>query len=87
MLYAEGSFLSLSHYPELTLDFWAKQYGKLYSLWLGNQLFMIVSSPAVARDLMVVNGHVFSSRKEMFIKSKTVFVGRGITATPYNDRW
>jgi hypothetical protein len=48
---------------------------------------MIVSSPAVARDLMVVNGHVFSSRKEMFIKSKTVFVGRGITATPYNDRW
>jgi hypothetical protein len=85
--YAEGSLLSLSHYPELTLDFWAKKYGKLYSLWLGNQLFIIVSSPAVARDLMVVNGHVFSSRKEMFIKSKTVFVGRGITATPYNDRW
>ena len=23
----------------------------------------------------------------MFIKSKTVFAGRGITATPYNDRW
>ena len=23
----------------------------------------------------------------MFIKSQTVFAGRGITATPYNDRW
>ena len=28
-----------------------------------------------------------TQRKEMFIKSQTVFVGRGITATPYNDRW
>jgi cytochrome P450 len=36
---------------------------------------------------MVTNGAVFSSRKEMFIKSQTVFAGRGITATPYNDRW
>ena len=23
----------------------------------------------------------------MFVKSKLVFKGRGITATPYNDRW
>lgn len=48
---------------------------------------MIVSDPAIAKDLMVTNGSVFSSRKEMFIKSQTVFAGRGITASPYNDRW
>ena len=30
---------------------------------------------------MVTNGAVFSSRKEMFLKSKKIFVGRGITAT------
>ncbi|KAG8533421.1 uncharacterized protein KY384_002204 [Bacidia gigantensis] len=36
---------------------------------------------------MVTNGNIFSSRKEMFIKSQTIFAGRGITATPYNDRW
>lgn len=56
-------------------------------MWLGSQLFVIVSDPGIARDLMITNGAVFSSRKEMFIKSQTVFVGRGITATPYNDRW
>ncbi|KGO75739.1 Cytochrome P450, E-class, group I [Penicillium italicum] len=82
-----GSFYSLTRYPELTLDFWAKKFGNLYSIWLGNQLFVIVSDPEVAKDLMVTNGNVFSSRKEMFIKSQTVFAGRGITATPYNDRW
>lgn len=82
-----GSFPFLTHYPELTLDYWAKRFGDLYSVWLGNQLFVIVSDPGIAKDLMVTNGAVFSSRKEMFIKSQTVFAGRGITATPYNDRW
>ncbi|CAG7953711.1 unnamed protein product [Penicillium salamii] len=82
-----GSFYALTRFPELTLDFWAKKFGKLYSIWLGNQLFVIVSDPNVAKDLMVTNGNVFSSRKEMYIKSQTVFAGRGITATPYNDRW
>ncbi|KXN91381.1 3-hydroxyphenylacetate 6-hydroxylase [Leucoagaricus sp. SymC.cos] len=82
-----GSFPFLTHYPELTLDYWAKRYGPLYSLWLGNQLFVIISDPIIVKDLMVTNGAVFSSRKEMFLKSQIIFAGRGITATPYNDRW
>ncbi|KZT07800.1 cytochrome P450 [Laetiporus sulphureus 93-53] len=82
-----GSFPFLTHYPELTLDYWYKKFGPLYSMWLGNQLFVVVSDPGIAKDLMVTNGAVFSSRKEMYIKSQLVFVGRGITATPYNDRW
>ncbi|KAL0957853.1 hypothetical protein HGRIS_000037 [Hohenbuehelia grisea] len=82
-----GSFPFLTNYPELTLDYWAKKFGPLYSLWLGNQLFVIVSDPQIVKDLMVTNGAVFSSRKEMFLKSQTIFAGRGITATPYNDTW
>lgn len=83
----QGSFPFLTKYPELVLDRWAKTFGDVYSLWLGNQLFIIVSNPQIAKDLMITNGAIFSSRKEMFIKSQTVFAGRGITATPYNDRW
>ncbi|KAI0890980.1 cytochrome P450 [Annulohypoxylon nitens] len=82
-----GSFPFLTRYPELTLDYWAKRFGSLYSVWLGNQLFVVISDPAIAKDLMVTNGSIFSSRKEMYVKSQTVFAGRGITATPYNDRW
>jgi hypothetical protein len=77
----------LTSYPELTLARWAKRFGPLYSMWLGSQLFVVVSDPGIAKDLLVTNGAVFSSRKEMFIKSQTVFAGRGITATPYNDTW
>ena len=82
-----GSFNSLTNYPELVLDKWAKTFGKIYSVWLGNQLFVVVSDPSIAKDLMVTNGNVVSSRKEMYVKSQTVFAGRGITATPYNNRW
>jgi cytochrome P450 len=82
-----GSFPFLTRYPELTLNKWAKTFGDLFSVWLGNQLFVIISSPQIAKDLMVTNGAVFSSRKDMFMKSQVVFAGRGITATPYNDRW
>lgn len=56
-------------------------------MWLGNQLFVIVSNPVIAKDLLVSNSNICSSRKEMFIKSQTVLMGRGITSTPYNDRW
>jgi len=83
----QGSFPMLTHYPELTLDKWARKYGDFYSVRLGSQLFAIVSDPGVAKDLMITQGAVFSDRKEMYIKSQTVFAGRGITATPYNDRW
>lgn len=77
----------MTNYPELTLDFWAKKFGGLYTVWLGSQNFLIVSDVNAAKDLMVTNGAIFSGRKEMFIKSQTVFAGRGITATPYNDTW
>lgn len=59
----------------------------MYSMWLGNKLFVIVSDPDIAKDLMATHGGVFSSRKELYIKSQTILLSRGITATPYNDRW
>lgn len=77
----------LTHYPELTLDKWARQYGPLYSVRLGNQLFAIVSDPGIAKDLMVTQGAIFSNRKVMFMKTKLVFAGRGITPMGYNDQW
>jgi hypothetical protein len=56
-------------------------------MWLGNQLFVVISDPQIAKDLMVTNGAVFSSRKENFIKSQTIFARRGVTAMAYSDKW
>lgn len=82
-----GSFPFLTRYPELTLHRWAQKFGPLYSMWLGNQLFVVISDPQVVKDLLITNGAIFSSRKEMYVKSQIVLAGRAITSTPYNETW
>ena len=56
-------------------------------MWLGDQLFVVVSDPKIVKDLVITNGAVFSSRKDMYIKSQLIFARRGITATPYGETW
>jgi cytochrome P450 len=77
----------LRKYPERTLYAWAQVYGGLYSLWIGEQLFMIISDATVAKDLLVNNGAIFSSRRSYFLKNRTILKGRAITASGYDDRW
>jgi hypothetical protein len=77
----------LRKYPELPVANWAKKYGPLFSIWMGSQLFVFISDPHVARDLLVVNGAIFSSRKKYFLKSQTILHGRGITASQYGEKW
>ncbi|KAI0291407.1 cytochrome P450 [Russula brevipes] len=77
----------LRSYPERTLQAWSKKYGPLFSVWMGNQLFVVISDARNAKDLLVTNGAIFSSRKPYFTKNQTILRGRSITATPYNDTW
>src|SRR5258706_8518398 len=77
----------LGKYPQRALQAWAKKYGPLFSLFVGNQLFIVISDPQIAHNLLVKNGKIFSSRKEYFIKAKTILHGRAVTSTPYGDTW
>ncbi len=77
----------LRRYPEKPLYKWAKKYGPIYSVWMGEQLFVVINDAAVARDLLVVHGSNFSSRWSYFMKNQTILRGGAITASPYNDTW
>ncbi|KAF7416426.1 hypothetical protein PC9H_002692 [Pleurotus ostreatus] len=77
----------LRRYPEKPLYKWAKKYGPIYSVWMGEQLFVVINDAAVARDLLVVHGSNFSSRWSYFMKNQTILGGGAITASPYNDTW
>ncbi|KAF8830879.1 hypothetical protein HHX47_DHR1000067 [Lentinula edodes] len=78
-------YLFLKKYPERALQTWAAKYGPLFSIWMGSQLFVVISDPHVARDLLVTNGAIFSSRKRYFIKSRTILHGKAITASEYGE--
>ncbi|KAH9922938.1 cytochrome P450 [Fomitopsis serialis] len=80
-------FPFLPRYPEHIIHKWAKKYGPIYSVWMGNQLFVVLNDPTVVRDLLVVNGANFSSRWNYFMKNQTILKGGAITATPYNETW
>jgi hypothetical protein len=82
-----GCFSLLRTYPEQTLHKWAQEYGPLYSFTIGNQRFVVVSDPDIAKSLFLSNGAICSDRKEMFVKSRTILKGRGITSTRYEDMW
>ncbi|KAJ7826623.1 cytochrome P450, partial [Mycena leptocephala] len=77
----------LRKYPERALSDWAKKFGPLFSIWMGNQLFVVISDPKIAHDLLVKEGAIFSSRKQYFMKNQTILAGRAITASPYDDKW
>jgi Cytochrome P450 len=77
----------LRRYPERALHVWARTYGPLLSVWMGNQLFVVISDARIAKDLMVSNGAIFSGRKKYFMKNQTILRGRAITATSYGETW
>ena len=77
----------LRRHAERTLRAWSTTYGPLFSLWMGNQLCIVISDPRNAKDLLVSNSAIFSSRKQYFIKCQTILRGRGITVTAYNNKW
>jgi hypothetical protein len=58
----------------------------LFSVWIG--ILALISDACIARDLLVFNGAIFSSRREYYIKCQPILIGRGITVTPYtSDKW
>jgi hypothetical protein len=77
----------LRRHAERALRDWSITYGPLFSLWMGNQLFVVISDARIAKDLLVSNGAIFSSRKQYFIKCQTILQSRGVTVTAYNDKW
>jgi hypothetical protein len=54
---------------------------------MGDQLFVVISDARIAKDLLVSNGAIFSSRKPYFMKSQMILRGRALTSTPYNATW
>ena len=57
-----GNILQLGQKPNQSLARLAKTYGPLMSLKLGSKTTIVVSSPTVAREVLLKNDQVFSSR-------------------------
>ncbi|KAI5862973.1 cytochrome P450 [Durotheca rogersii] len=66
---------------------WAKIYGDVYQVQLGNTRVVIVNSAAAAKTFLITNSHAMSSRPELYTYHKIASTTAGFTigSSPYDD--
>nr|GMD78591.1 geraniol 8-hydroxylase-like [Ipomoea batatas] len=82
-----GNLLSLD--PELHTYFTAlsKVHGPIYTLWLGKKPGIIISSPAMAREVLKDQDATFANRDVPVVGREATYGGKDIVWTPYGPEW
>ncbi|KAF5755331.1 putative cytochrome P450 [Helianthus annuus] len=82
-----GNLLSLD--PELHSYFaaLAKTYGPISRLWFGKKLGILITSPALAREVLKLNDVTFADRDVPLAGKVGTYGGNDIVSLPYGDQW
>nr|GME02399.1 geraniol 8-hydroxylase-like [Ipomoea batatas] len=82
-----GNLLSLE--PELHTYFTAlsKVHGPICTLWLGKKPGIIISSPAMAREVLKDQDATFANRDVPVVAREATYGGKDIVWTPYGPEW
>ncbi|KAK9074819.1 hypothetical protein SSX86_003138 [Deinandra increscens subsp. villosa] len=82
-----GNLLSLD--PELHSYFAnvAKTYGPISRVWLGKKLGILITSPALAREVLKVNDTIFANRDVPVAGKEATYGGNDVLWTSYGDQW
>ncbi|GLT26373.1 hypothetical protein SLA2020_014450 [Shorea laevis] len=65
----------------------AKKHGPLMHLQLGEISSIVVSSPEIAREVLITNGITFAQRPHMIVPSIITYNSRDISFAPYGSYW
>ncbi|WRX29216.1 Cytochrome P450 - like 10 [Theobroma cacao] len=73
--------------PHRILRDLANQHGPLMHLQLGEISTIVVSSPAIAKDVLITHGIVFAQRPQLLSMSIITYDFRDIGMAPYGNYW
>ena len=73
--------------PWIQFQKWSKQYGPMYTLWIGRKPALIVSDPNIAVDLMEKRSNKYSSRPRMVVMGEIYNGNSSILTQPYGKAW
>lgn len=62
-------------------------YGPVYKLWLGNKLFVVVSSPSLAKEVVRDNDMIFANRDAPIASLVSTYGGNDIAGADYGPNW
>lgn len=71
-----------SHFAKL-----ATKYGPIFSLKLGTQTSIVISSPSAAREVLKQNDAVFANRPVPAVVTAMEYGGQDIVFTPHGPEW
>ena len=54
---------------------WAKEYGPVYSLMLGTQVYVVLSADYAVRDLVDKRGPIYASRPDLYVAQHIISGG------------
>ena len=74
-------------HPWIQFQAWAKEYGPIYTIWLGRRPTIIVSDPNVAVEMMEKRSNKYSSRPRFVAMGELYWDMSGILVQPYGKEW
>lgn len=72
-----GNIRDIRFHAPTKFQEWAKQYGDVYQVQLGNIPILVVNSAAAAKELIGGNAHAVSSRPEFYTFHKVCHASHG----------
>ena len=66
---------------------WARQYGGIFSLKLGPGTAVVISSPALVKDLLDRRSTIYSSRPPSYVSNELITRGDHILTRTNDDTW
>ncbi|KAI1660860.1 putative cytochrome P450 [Daldinia decipiens] len=71
----------------LQFEQWAREYGPIYSLMLGNRVMIVLNSDQAIKDLVDKRGAIYSSRPESYIGQDILSGGLRVLFMPNHGVW
>lgn len=73
--------------PWVQFQQWSKEYGPIFTLWIGRNPTLVISDPKVAVDLMEKRSPKYSSRPRMVVMGEVYNGNSSILTQPYGRGW
>ena len=74
-------------HPWIRFQEWAKEYGPIYTIWLGRRPTIIVSDPNIAVELLEKRSNKYSSRPRFVAMGEIYWDMASVLVQPYGKKW
>ncbi|RIB18711.1 cytochrome P450 [Gigaspora rosea] len=86
-LFYFGHFFQIGNEPHKKFTEWARSLGDIYSVQLGQQNWIILTSDKIVGELLQKRGAKYSSRVASHYTFKVMTKGKSYAENPYNERY